>query len=292
MLGKLKDQEREIFPGRGFDLTGQVALTGSGSTGGIGHACALGLAVAGAHVVANSRSESTCKRTSKEIRKIGRKSIAVAADISKADQISKLFERIDKEFGRLDILVNNVGFAIIEHPEDLSLSDWNSVIALNLTGSFLCCQAAARRMIKNKKGGSIVNISSIAGASALGRGNLVYSVTKAGINSMTRELAVEWAHHGIRVNAVLPAQIRTPMMGRLLERPDFDSEKLVNDFLRGIPLNRLGESVDIASPVVFLASDAAAFVTGSLLPVDGGNLALNAGGHHTWPAVESTAAGN
>ena len=271
-----------------FDLTGRVALvTGSGANGGIGHACALGLARAGADVVTNSRGEAHCQETAEEIRALGRRSIAIAGDIGKPGDIANLFAQLDKEFGRIDILVNGVGIGFRSRPEDLSLEDWHPVIAANMTGTFLCSQEAARRMIRQGTGGSIINISSIAGSLALGRGNFVYSATKAAVNQMTREMAVEWASYDIRVNAILPAQILSPVMQRWLADPRYDAEALMRDFLHGIPMDRLGEPHEIAGPVLFLASDAASFVTGVLLPVDGGNLALNAGGSHTWSVVES-----
>jgi NAD(P)-dependent dehydrogenase (short-subunit alcohol dehydrogenase family) len=138
-------------------------------------------------------------------------------------------------------------------------------------------------MIARKAGGSIVSISSIAGSSALGRGNFVYSVTKAGIIQLTRELAVEWAPHRIRVNAIQPAQTMTKAMDRMLSDPRLDPATLKERFLRGIPLDRIGEPEDIAKAAVFLASDAAGFITGHSLPVDGGNLAMNAGGSKLWP---------
>jgi len=138
-------------------------------------------------------------------------------------------------------------------------------------------------MIRRGRGGCIVNVSSIAGSSALGRGNFVYSVAKGGINQFTRELAVEWSPHGIRVNAIQPCQILTPALRRILADPRLDPETIKDRFLRGIPLGRLGEPDDVAKAAVFLASDAAAFITGVMLPVDGGNLALNAGGDRVWP---------
>jgi NAD(P)-dependent dehydrogenase (short-subunit alcohol dehydrogenase family) len=139
-------------------------------------------------------------------------------------------------------------------------------------------------MIARGAGGSIVSISSIAGSSALGRGNFVYSVTKAGIIQLTRELAVEWAPYRIRVNAIQPAQTMTQAMDRMLADPRLDPATLKERFLKGIPLDRIGEPEDIAKAAVFLASDAAGFITGHSLPVDGGNLALNAGGSKVWPA--------
>ena len=126
--------------------------------------------------------------------------------------------------------------------------------------------------------GSIINISSIGGASGVGRGNFAYDVSKAGVLQLTRELAIEWAKHNIRVNAILPCQVRTDALQRLIDDPQFDTSALVSRFLTGIPLQRLGEPEDIVGPVIFLASNAAAMMTGALVPVDGGNLAFNAGG--------------
>ena len=169
------------------------------------------------------------------------------------------------------------------HPEELALDDWRKVVAVNLDGTFLCSREAGRRMIAAGRGGSVVNISSIAGSSALGRGNFVYSVTKGGINQFTRELAVEWSPHGIRVNAIQPAQVMTPALQAIFDRSGLDAERTRERMLVGIPLGRFGVPEDIAKAAVFLASDAAGFITGHLLAVDGGNLALNAGGSRVWP---------
>ena len=196
-----------------------------------------------------------------------------------------MFAALDRSFGRIEILVNNVGVGHRSRPEELSLEDWQRVLRVNLDGTFLCSMAAGRRMIP-RRAGSIVSVSSIAGSSALGRGNFVYSVTKGGINQLTRELAVEWAPWGIRVNAVQPAQILTPgMRERLVEMKDplASGRKIVERMLEGIPLGRFGEPEEVAKAAVFLASDAASFITGHVLPVDGGNLALNAGGSRVWP---------
>ena len=267
-----------------FDLTGRVAVvTGSAARGGIGHALALGLARAGADVVSSDIDEPRARTTARDVEALGRQSTCVACDVSKPDDILGLFAEVDRVFGHIDILVNNAGVGSHAHPEDLSLDEWRRVIDVNATGSFMCAQQAARRMIREGVGGSIINISSIAGSTALGRGNFVYSVAKGAINQMTRELAVEWAHHGIRVNAIQPCQIRTRALQELITDPQFSSTKLVERFLSGIPMSRLGEPEDLVGPVVFLASDASKYVTGIMLPVDGGNLALNAGGSHTWP---------
>jgi NAD(P)-dependent dehydrogenase (short-subunit alcohol dehydrogenase family) len=182
--------------------------------------------------------------------------------------------------GHVDILVNAPFYFDRVKPEAMTLDQWNKALSVCLTGYFLCAQAAGQRMIA-QGGGSIINIGSIAGQTSLGRGNFVYGVAKSGVHQMTRELATEWAKHGIRVNAILPAQMKTTGVKSWLENPAADP-RLLERLLSGIPMNRIGETADIVGPAVFLASDAAGFVTGVLLPVDGGNLALNAGGSHTW----------
>jgi NAD(P)-dependent dehydrogenase (short-subunit alcohol dehydrogenase family) len=130
--------------------------------------------------------------------------------------------------------------------------------------------------------GSIINISSTGSVTGMGRGNFVYSTTKGAINELTRELAVEWARHGIRVNALLPAQVMTPYLEKLMSDPNFDADDLMDRIRSGIPLGRLGRTEDLIGPVVFLASDASAFISGAMLPVDGGNLAFNACGSLEW----------
>ena len=255
-----------------FDLTGRVAVvTGGGANGGNGHASALGLAEAGADIVVSDVDLAGAEQTAREVRDLGRKSLATRCDIEQPDEIAAMFAQLDRAFGRIDILVNNVGIGHRSHPEDLSLEDWRKVVRVNLDGTFLCSQEAGRRMIHQGLGGSIINISSIAGSSALGRGNFVYSVTKGGINQFTRELAVEWSPHQIRVNAIQPAQILTPALQKLFDDPRLDPATLRDRLLVGIPLGRLGVPEDVAKAVVFLASDASSFITGHLLPVDGGN---------------------
>jgi len=264
-----------------FDLEGRVAVV-TGAAAGIGKATAMGLAQFGADIAAADIDDEGLRRTIEQVRSLGRRGLAVHCNTGHPDEIRALFGEVDSAFGQVDILVNNVGIIVRKKPESLSLDDWNHVIQVNLTGSFLCAQEAGKRMIEQGKGGCIINISSITGCSALGRGNLVYSTTKGALNQLTRELAVEWARYGIRVNAILPAQIRTSYLQQLIDDPSFDSDSLIQRILVGIPLNRLGEPEDLIGPIVFLASDAAAFVTGALIPVDGGNLAFNAGGSKEW----------
>jgi NAD(P)-dependent dehydrogenase (short-subunit alcohol dehydrogenase family) len=267
-----------------FDLTGKVAVvTGAGSGGGIGHAIALGLAQYGADVAVSDIDDAGAQTTGDEIRAGGRRTLVSHCDIAQPAEVAALFEAVDREFGRVDILVNvPYVFPSRVHPTELRLEDWEKTLSVNLTGFFLCTQEALRRMTA-QGGGSILSIGSIAGVSALGRGNFPYSVSKAGVAQMTKELAVEYAGQGVRVNAILPAQVATPTFKRhLLGDPRF-GERLKQRILHGIPLNRLLEPEDFVGPAVFLCSAAAGAVTGVLLPVDGGNLALNAGGNHIWP---------
>jgi NAD(P)-dependent dehydrogenase (short-subunit alcohol dehydrogenase family) len=267
-----------------FDLTGRVALvTGAGANGGNGHAIAVALAACGADVFVSDVDVPGVEQTIKEISALGRRASGVRCDNGSPDDIAAMFDAFDGVFDHIDILVNNVGIGVRSRPEDLSLVDWQRVVRVNLDGTFLCSQAAGCRMIKRGQGGSIISISSIAGSSALGRGNFVYSVTKGGINQFTHELAVEWAPHKIRVNAIQPAQIMTPSLKSIFTSSQLSAQKTRDRMLVGIPLDRFGEPEDVAKAAVFLASDAAAFITGHLLPVDGGNLALNAGGSKVWP---------
>ena len=267
-----------------FDLSGKVAVvTGAGAGGGIGHAIALGFAENGADVFVSDIDEAGANTTAAEIRQLGRRAEVAVCDVSSPEQVAALFTAVDGAFGRVDIHVNvPYAFPSRVHPDELSLEAWHKTLAVSLTGYFLCAQQAIRRML-TQGGGAILNIGSIAGVSALGRGNFPYSVAKAGVAQMTKELAVEYAGQGIRVNAILPAQVLTPSFKKgLLGDPRF-GEKLTQRLLTGIPLNRLLEPEDFVGPAVFLCSQAAGAVTGVLLPVDGGNLALNAGGNHIWP---------
>jgi len=267
-----------------FDLNGRVAIvTGGGANGGNGHAIALALAEHGADVFVSDVDVDGIEKTIQEARALGRQAGGVRCDNGNPDDIAAMFAAFDRTFDHVDVLVNNVGISCRSRPEDLTLEDWRRVVLVNLDGTFLCSQQAGRRMLKRGKGGAIVNISSIAGSSALGRGNFVYSVTKGGINQLTRELAIEWAPHQIRVNAIQPAQVLTPALRRVFDDLKEGENVLRARLLSGIPLDRFACPEDVAKAVLFLASDAAAFITGHLLPVDGGNLALNGGGSKVWP---------
>jgi NAD(P)-dependent dehydrogenase (short-subunit alcohol dehydrogenase family) len=268
-----------------LDLTGRVAIvTGGGANGGNGHAIAVELAKAGADVFVTDVDVPGADQTVREIEALDRRAVACRCDNGEADDILAAMVAFDQAFDHVDILVNNVAAGVRKRPEDVTLEDWQRVQRVNLEGTFLWSREAGIRMIRRGKGGAIINISSIAGSSALGRGNFVYSATKGGINQFTRELAVEWSPHKIRVNAIQPAQINTPAWRRIFEDPNLNAQKTRDRMLVGIPLDRFGEPEDVARAAVFLASDGASWITGHLLAVDGGSLALNAGGSKVWPS--------
>jgi NAD(P)-dependent dehydrogenase (short-subunit alcohol dehydrogenase family) len=255
-----------------FDLSGRVALV-TGAARGMGRATAIGLAEAGADVLVTDRNPEGVAATAAHIARLGRRAVAVTADITHVDEVRGLFARVDAEFGRLDVAANVAGPGILERPETITLAQMEEIIHGLIIARFCACQEAGRRMLARGKG-SIVNISSIGGVTALGRGNFAYSVGMGGIAQMTRELSTEWAGRGVRVNAILPAQVRNPG----LEQRMAADPRLEATFLRGIPAGRLGKPDDIKGLMIFLASDASAWITGAIIPMDGGNLAMNAGG--------------
>jgi NAD(P)-dependent dehydrogenase (short-subunit alcohol dehydrogenase family) len=258
-----------------FDLTDRVAVV-TGAGGGLGTAICAGLAAFGADVALVDIEPETLTASAAGVRANGRQSLVLEADASDEADVGRAFAGVDETFGRVDILVNLAYTPTFGQPEELSLADWEQAFRINVTSYFLCCKQAGRRMIAQGRGGAIMNMCSIGGTSAIGRGSYPYSVGKGGIVMMTKELAIEWAKHGIRVNAIQPCQFMTPGLRHRLDNPELGHIR--DKFLSGIPLGRLGEPPEIVGPVIFLVSDAAAMVTGALLPVDGGNLALNAGG--------------
>jgi NAD(P)-dependent dehydrogenase (short-subunit alcohol dehydrogenase family) len=266
------------MPYDGFDISGKQALvTGAGANGGIGHAIALGLARAGATLYLADIDEPGLNQTLCEIRDLGGDAQAMRCDIGNEAEVHALFQWLEQLGTKLDILVN-VPFAFPSRarPHQLTYEDWQQTQQVSVTGYFLCCRSAIQQMLPYKSG-CIINVGSNAGVTALGRGAMAYSCAKAAVHQMTRELAVEYAQDGIRVNAIVPAQTLTPGLKGHLERQEF-KEKVLPRILSGIPMGRLLEAEEMVGPVLFLASPAAAAITGILLPVDGGNLALNAGG--------------
>ena len=251
-----------------FGLDGQSAVvTGGGS--GIGRATAVLLARAGARVTVADRDQPSGETAAADIEAQGGRACAVQTDVADEAAIEKLFDHVMQREGRVDLLVNNAGLAIRRPAIDLDAADWERVLAVNMTGVFLCARAAARHMIAAKHGGCIVNVASIMGLSGGGLyPNISYQATKGAVVNMTRALAVEWAPHDIRVNAVAPTYVRTPFIAPLLAQPE-----LVERIEAMTPLRRLAEPDEVASAILFLAGKAAAMITGHTLPVDGGFLA-------------------
>jgi NAD(P)-dependent dehydrogenase (short-subunit alcohol dehydrogenase family) len=256
-----------------FRLDGRVALV-TGAGGAFGRAIARGFAEVGARVFLTDLNSERLAETAAQVRAAGGTCATWVGDTGATADVDAVFAELDRVFGRIDILVNNAGGNPMQgQPESFPLDIWEAVLRTNLTGYFLFARAAGKRMIAQGRGGSVVNVSSIASMSSLGRGNLAYGASKSGVNQLTRELAVEWAHHGIRVNGIQPCQFLNE--GWRTSVADPSKSALVARVLSGIPIGRMGQPREIVGPVLFLVSDAASMVTGVLLPVDGGNLALN-----------------
>lgn len=246
-----------------FDLEGKLALV-TGAARGLGRAIALALANAGADVALGLRDAKEDAGITAEIRKMGRKALPLQMDISQMDQISGAVEQAVKEFGRIDILVNNAGIAPGNLAENVTEEDFDATLAVNLKGTFFVSQAVGRVMIRQKKG-TIINMSSQAGFAALPTES-VYCMTKAGIAHLTKCLAIEWGKRGITVNAVAPTFINTPGTEEFLSDP----RRLVDTVERIAALHRIGQPMEVAGAVVFLASPAASLITGETLLIDGG----------------------
>lgn len=259
-----------------FNLEGRIAIVTGGGTG-LGRQMARGLAEAGADLVLTGRRPELLEQVTGEIRALGRRVLAVPADVTVPEQVQAMVDRVMTEFGRIDILVNNAGITHIQPVTELPLDKWQEVMSTNVSGIFLCSQAVGRAMIAQGKG-KIINISSVYGsvgidASLYEKPNqpvleaLPYATSKGAVLNLTRDLACNWARYGINVNSISPGMFITDQ-GR-----DITGAEVVARLAQRTPAKRFGSEQDLKGAVVFLASDAADFVTGHDLVVDGGWLA-------------------
>ena len=258
-----------------FDLTGRVAVV-TGAAGGLGAEICSGLAAHGADVaLVDLDAEALARRRDASRRPAAGRSRSRPTRRTRRPSRTRS-RRSTRRSARSTSSSISRSRRSPARPRTLTLDAWNTAFRINVTSYFLCCRQASQRMIERGRGGAIMNMCSIGGTSAIGRGSFPYSVGKGGIVMLTKEMAVEWARYGIRVNAIQPCQFLTPGLKLAIEARGRGD--LMDTFLSGIPLNRLGQPHEIVGPVLFLVSDASSMVTGVLLPVDGGNLALNAGG--------------
>ncbi|MBZ5644437.1 MAG: SDR family oxidoreductase [Acidobacteriia bacterium] len=249
-----------------FDLTGRVAVVTGGGAG-LGRQMAQGLAEMGANLVLCARKQERCEQSAEEFRALGVATMAMGCDVTKPESIQLVVDAAVARFGGIDILINNAGTSWGAPPEQMTLEQWNKVIATNLTGTFLCSQAVGKVMIGQRRG-KIINIASIAGmaGSPEALDAIGYSASKGGVITLTRDLARKWAAHGIYVNAISPGWFPTRMSSALIDRHG-------DTFLTSIPLGRFGNDHDLKGAAVFLASSASDYVTGQVLAVDGGQTA-------------------
>lgn len=247
-----------------FDLSERVAIVTGGSKG-LGSGMAYALAEQGADIVIVSRNQAEGELVAAKIRDMGRKSMALSVDVQDISSISQMVKTVTKEFGRIDILINNAGVGITKFALEVTEEEWDKVVDTNLKGVFFCAQAVARVM-KEQKYGKIINISSLAGVKG-SNAMAPYCASKAGVINLTRALAKEWARYHIHVNAIAPGYIQTS-----LNEEELSNESFRNNILSAMPIKRLGELDDLAGTVILLASEASSYMTGQTIFIDGGRL--------------------
>jgi 3-oxoacyl-[acyl-carrier protein] reductase len=251
-----------------FSLEGKTAIVTGGGTG-IGKSIAIEFARAGADVGLCSRKLEHLEPVAKAIHDLGRRSFAMPVDVRQEEQVKAVVERAVQDFGRLDIMVNNAGASFRAKPEDISINGWNTVVGINLNGVFLGCKWAGKQMMQQKTGGVIINISSIAGV----YGSTMmshYGAAKAAVITLTRELGVAWGRKGIRVNGIAPGPVETEGYLEVLHKTDPEAKKTYDAVAARVGMGRWGKVEEIAYPAVFLASDAASWMTGETIVIDGG----------------------
>jgi NAD(P)-dependent dehydrogenase (short-subunit alcohol dehydrogenase family) len=246
-----------------FDLTGKVAIV-TGGAGGLGRPISIGLAKAGADVVVDDLAVANPQAVADDIKALGRKALAVTADVTSASSMKDMVDQVMKEFGKIDILVNVAGINARFSAEEMPAEEFEKVIRFNIAGTFLPCQAVGRVMIEQKRG-KIINMGSVRGSVAPAIGGTAYASSKGGVHQLTRTLAAEWAKYNINVNAIAPALVMTDMTREFLSKPEIYSKMTAE-----IPLARLGAPEDLIGPIILLASDDSDFITGQIIYVDGG----------------------
>ncbi len=247
-----------------FKLDGKIAIV-TGGAGGIGEALALGLGMHGATVIVSSRNQDAISKVAEKItEESGNKAIAIVSDVTDESSMKNLVDQVVEKYGRVDILVNAMGMNIKHDALEYPMDDWQKLFKVNVEGTMIACKAVATVM-KEQKAGAIVNLSSVRGIRGYTGGNTGYCATKGAVELMTKALALEWAPHGIRVNALGPALVITPGTKHIAEDP-----KLAAKYAAAVPMGRIGLPEDMAGAVIYLASNAASFVSGQTIYVDGG----------------------
>jgi gluconate 5-dehydrogenase len=247
-----------------FKLDGKIAVV-TGGAGGIGEALAMGLGIHGATVVVSSRNQEAIEKVAKQLTEAsGNEAIAIASDVTDEGSMQNMVDQVMKKYGKIDILVNAMGMNVKRDAFEYPMEDWDKLFAVNVKGTMIACKIVGKVM-REQKTGAIVNLSSVRGIRGYTGGNTGYCATKGAVELITKALALEWAPHNIRVNALGPALVITPGTKHIAEDPE-----LAKKYASAVPLGRIGMPEDMAGAVNFLVSDAASFVTGQTIYVDGG----------------------